>query len=268
MAIRNRVDYQTTSELTARLHSVLNETVKFLRCPLTADEMRSIWHRDLPDEIKQAHELLTAYKYLDYRHSATEHMVIFVVPDLQLHGGQLGVRFYLNPQERDEGEFMDLPSWQEGPHHMPLHKFGPDERRWITTDQIRHAIGGEKTKEFFEWAVAAGQTSVAHLEAQETIKNILEMAATVGQVRRMVPEIVQYCTPRQQAALNEQERRSPFPNGWAEYDKSRVQRLLDALAKGHLVSGLGKVSASNSEFSWAQFGTKESGADIDNGSND
>jgi hypothetical protein len=262
MATRNRVDHETTSELTARLHDVLNETIKFLRCPLTADEMRAVWHTHIPEEIKAAHEMMTAYKYLNYRHhSGTDPHAIFVIPDLQWQGRSLCVRLWLDQEERQGGEFMDLPTWAEGPHHMPLHKFGADMRRWITVDQIYEAINKERGNEFLKWGHNAGLVSNAHLEAIKTIEEILSMTSTVGQIRRMVPEIVQYCTPKQQAKLNEQQRRSPFPAEWAAYDKSRVQRLLDALAKGHLVSGLGKKSA----FSWAQFGTKDAGAEIDQG---
>ena len=142
---------------------------------------------------------------------------------------------------------------------MPLHKFGRDARRWITISEINEAIGRERASAFLEWGHNAGLVSGAHIEALGTIDAILQQA-TVGQIKRMVPEIVQYCTPAQQ--LNEQVRRSPFPEDWASYDKSRVQRLLDALAKGHLVSGLGKVAASGGEFSWAQYGE---GAILDSG---
>ena len=126
----------------------------------------------------------------------------------------------------------------------------PGTNRVITLRVFESTLGEARTAEFKEWAQAAALCTAKHDRANKTIEDLLKMASTYGQLRRMVPDLANYLGPQARLLLDSQERKSPFPPEWAAYPKDNIEQLLLALAEGHLLSGSKRQDRYNA-YSWA-----------------
>lgn len=90
-------------------------------------------------------------------------------------------------------------------------------------------------QDFMHWIRTCVGLNEELNEATETLKNVVDFAKTPGQLRRMVPDLVQYLDRDTQDILSEQVRNSKVCFEWAAFDKDRVQRLLLAMAKCYLL---------------------------------
>lgn len=91
-----------------------------------------------------------------------------------------------------------------------------------------------------------------------TFDEILKMASTIGQLKRMVPEIVNYAPTGLRTALQDMKAQSALPAEWGPYDKTKVVYLLQSLAKFHLLYSInpndrekrGTPGLNRSSFTW------------------
>lgn len=224
MANRKRLE---RVELAAPLLSVLEHTVEFLACPLSGGEMLAVWDVGFPKDVAEALALVRRLKYVrsDVGFFRT---VGFYMPELVQY-----VRLVL-----PRGSTILFLQWPPGTNRViPLRVF-------------ESTLGEARAGEFKEWAQAAALCTAKQDRAKKTIEDLLRMASTYGQLRRMVPDLVNYLGPEAQLLLDSQERKSPLPPEWAAYPKDNIEQLLLALAEGHLLSG-SKRQEAHSEFSWS-----------------
>lgn len=239
---RNRMA-EVDSSIRNELCEVVNATIRYhiKQDPLSLDEKVAMWHWEIDRELLDAIELM---KQCDYR---VEHVyvdnVVFVVPEWRL-----GIRWY----NREGRPFLGVP--RNGPHKIKLHKHGNALLREISAKSLFDVLGEGQATKLDEWAKTAADVGVQSVEAKHTIRQVFGMIKTAGQLRRMVPDLIQYLPDYMQKDLATQERRSPFPDKWAEYDKARIDRMLVTLARGHLVKSMTDPSVRVYEdaFTWAQ----------------
>ena len=226
MANRKRLE---GAQLAAPLLRVLEHTVEFLACPLSADEMLAVWNAEFPKDVAEALALVRRLKYTRMNAWRTA-LVEFNVPELALHA-----RLVL-PDE----------------YHSAFNEWMPSagSERVIPLRVFESALGEARAAEFKEWAQAAALCHAKHDRARATLGDLLKMTSTYGQLRRMVPDLANYLGPQARLLLDSQERKSPFPPEWAAYPKDNIEQLLLALAEGHLLSGSKRHDA-RGYFSWA-----------------
>ena len=111
-----------------------------------------------------------------------------------------------------------------------------DGRDWhaITPELFREAFGPH-TDEMLQWGLNRAMLTTEMQEAWETTSKIVEMTSTAGQIKRMVPQLLDYLPKDKADALREQKRSSSVPYEWGAFDRHKVQRMLTALAKCHIM---------------------------------
>jgi hypothetical protein len=243
-AITSAMDNRNSSKLSFALRNVLLNSVKFLKCPLSDEEMHAIWHYGYPVELISAINVLQQH---GFPVQCSTRSATFVVADYQYLGRGIGIRFFI-----DHGRnFLQIP--RQGPLRIMMKPVGSTYIRPVPYQVFYDVLGNDARDKVFEWAISAATMNERHAGAKKAVDDIIKMCSTAGQLRRMVPELVKYLPPDLQSHLAEQTRASPFPDQWATYPKDNVEKMLSALAEGHLLTGLGKQELSDSGYTWAEF---------------
>jgi hypothetical protein len=202
--------------------------------------MKAVWEIGIAPEIKNSVLILHAAGY-----STSIHMrfTSFYVTDLRMT-----VRLC---SKENDGIFLNWPA--QGPFKAKYTKISGCRMRQMSLLDFGGPLPSETYDEFIAWANAAAACDARQTEARSVINDIIKMLSTAGQLRRMVPELVQYLPAQIQKDIADQQRASPFPEEWASYPKDKVEKMLAALAEGHLFHGMGKrdVSRQGAAYSWA-----------------
>jgi hypothetical protein len=250
MASKSKFDEGTRSTLHAQLIETLNHSVSYLDCPLTEEEMAAVWTAGVPPELIAAHRLLVDNNYVP-EGACYSHRCMFAVPDQNF-----GVRWEAGSNSEI---FFRVPliNGQYGRNAVPIVptlKSGGNRVRVIKWPQFQQTLPAARCDEMMSWMKAAAEMTIRQDDAVKTVTETVAMLSTAGQVRRMVPELVQYLSSTMQERVMEQQRNSPFPEQWAAFDKARVERLTCELAAGHLFKGMAKRKTyRHGSFSWAQY---------------
>lgn len=109
----------------------------------------------------------------------------------------------------------------------------------------RSILGKELAAEFFTWMTRATEFTKDAELALTTVKEIVTMAKTPGQLKRMMPDLVDYVPPSYRAALRNQQRSSSVPFEWATYPREKLHAASTTLAKCTLLP-------SQKEFKWSE----------------
>ena len=110
----------------------------------------------------------------------------------------------------------------------------------FTAEDMSNVLGADLTDEVISWMK---QTAVMREElvlANQALQSIFDMAATAGQIKRMVPDLLQYLPVAQRLAFEEQKRSSTVPFEWAPFPKSHIDVMLTQINKGHLLQNMRK----------------------------
>jgi hypothetical protein len=248
-ALNTRLKESDKDETIRALNQVLDNLPKFWQMPVRdRNKWIRLYNSKFPQEIFDAMDICQAWGYTPSTYEAN------------------GIRFVIDHEAKYYSANIRL-DWLPPPPGRPLSrqplrwtneirqnkKICVDVRTPLTNDTARVApamwlsvpemhkyLGVEDTEHFMEWIVSTADMRLELKEAVQTIAQIMEMAKTAGQVKRMVPDLLQYLPPKLQLAYKDQVRASSLPFEWASYNKPRVERLLIALGKGHLLAGMGK----------------------------
>lgn len=218
---------------------IVNATIGFhvKQDPISPDEKKALWHWTIAPELLAAIELIGQSGYGVY--NAHSNTAVFAVPEWGL-----GIRWAGGP-------FLRAP--KTGPHKIDHPKFGNVNIREMSEAVIADVLGRPQADRLLEWAKVAIDVSDQCIEAKTTLNKLFTLTKTPGQLKRMVPSLAQYLPEATQALLADQERSSPYPDGWAEFNKSAVDRMLVVVARGHLVKDTASTQfIAGEEFTWAQ----------------
>lgn len=88
-----------------------------------------------------------------------------------------------------------------------------------------------KAAELFTWLqhTSALGDDLAH--ADESFMELMKMCTTAGQVRRVLPELVDFMPTSVKLILGGQRRASSTPFEWSAYDRDKVEHLTNTMAK-------------------------------------
>lgn len=123
----------------------------------------------------------------------------------------------------------------------------------------RHMVeaAGVEYQAFMDWIELASSLDARIITARQTLRDILNLANTSGQLRRMVPDLAQYLPQRMRESLAEQQRNSQLPPEWTNFDRTQVSSLVETLATCYLLPhvdnhGLNYINRSTWSPCWAR----------------
>ena len=139
---------------------------------------------------------------------------------------------------------------------------GIDRNVALTQQQIIDILGKEQADDLFQWMKDTAMLYDELHQSRITIKEVFNMAKTAGQIKRMVPDLLQYLPLELRNAYQLQVRSSTLPFEWATYDKDKVERMTLTISKGHLLAGVGLNNVPEmrydvndlSNITWSRYG--------------
>lgn len=234
------------------LRALLNNVVGFVGCPITdRDKMVELWNTKFPLDLRESVRTLGMYKIGMGNGGLTSENIRWCT-DI---GGQLHSAFVkldeLGPISADKmGQGVMQYAFSTGIGSLVSKGFYRqiyfDNRLTraqcieLSQADMVQVLGADLTDEVISWMT---QTAVMREEliiANTALQAIFDMAQTAGQIKRMVPDLLQYLPVTQRLAFEEQKRSSTVPFDWAPFPKADVDVMLTQINKGHLLQGMRK----------------------------
>jgi hypothetical protein len=246
-----RLSKEDLANAQAKLLSVLDYGIKFLECPISDEDKGIFWHKGFPDDLLDAYTTLNEHG-VGVEYSATTRAIGFVVPK----DTTTAYAIRLCMVESQRGFFTITHKMME---QWPKTKLKDDQyTEWpvLTRETITERLGEPTAAALLEWVEACAIMDDEIFNAQYVIEEIFAMIKTAGQLKRMIPDLLQYLPEDARNALDEQKRTSQVPFEWAAYDRGKVERMLDTFHKCSLLKGLekpsmAKASREDDAFSWS-----------------
>lgn len=240
----NNVDRSNTIQ---SLHGVLNNIVRFVEMPVRdRHKMVNLWHGKFPRELFQAIDTLHSLGYGPTHSGGANYRVALEVEgevyaalirteELPFEGAAAPMQpMRMSPEiAKDMTRMVRIGS---NVQHRPL---------VLNLEYMEEHLGAADTNTFVEWVVHTAKLREEIIDASQVINDVFEMAKTAGQIKRMVPDLLQYLPLGLRQAYEEQKRASTMPFEWAPYDKSRVERMILTVSKGHLLANMAKPGREN-----------------------
>lgn len=117
----------------------------------------------------------------------------------------------------------------------------------IPLERIRQRV--PKAEDLLSWLGTTKKLGAECALAFPTFMELLRMCSTAGQVRRVLPELVDFMPSTVKLILGKQTRASNVPFEWSAFDRSRVEQLTNTMAKCMLLA-----HNTDDPHSWAKRG--------------
>lgn len=241
----NSADRQNTVE---SLHGVLSNIVRFVEMPVRdRHKMVNLWHGQFPRELFEAIETL---RKLGYGPSSVTAQSYRVAMEIEGEVYTALIRTGDLPFEGDAPmEPMRMsPQVSKGTTRTVKYNSTAINAMVLNLEYVKGHLGAADAEAFVEWMIHTAKLREEILDAATVITDIFDMAKTAGQIKRMVPDLLQYLPASLRQAYDEQKRASTMPFEWAPYDKGRVERMILAVSKGHLLANMAKPGRENLSF--------------------
>jgi len=218
------------SPITKKLHESIVGHVQVLLgrgkaafpCPLDLSDQRLFWHKTFDPDIVQAYHKLHDQGF-DMR-GLTFYQACF---DAWLDRTKFQVKFVY------DGEGLQRTRAFLSRDIDP--ELGSDEVRRALPNDVRY-------DDFVQWCRNCAVVQRDFSIAAGAISDVLNFCTTVGQLKRAVPDLVDYMPVNIQEELSEQTRASNMPHKWAGYDRDRIEILQTSMAKAHLMKPIPHTS--------------------------
>ena len=251
-----RLSNATKNTALANLRSLLNNVVGFVGCPITDRSlMVELWNSKFPEDLVNSVRVLGTYN-VDMGSGALTGETIRWCTELDGKVHSALVRLdEIGPLSADKmrsGVVQYAMALSQGlsikvPHrlvHMDIVEGSSAMTRGvcheITAENMSKVLGADLTDEVISWMKQTAQMREELVVANVALEEIFGMAATAGQIKRMVPDLLQYLPTAQRIAFEEQKRASTVPFEWAPFPKSKVDVMLTQINKGHLLQNMRK----------------------------
>lgn len=237
-----RITQAEHNEIVEKFSEMLGRIINANPCPLTPDEMIQAWENTLPEDY------VAAYRTMErYARTSQEKTNRADLPLRQKDGTCITVRLHIGGYGNHSKNHTEKFAIYRHEEPVPLAQMD---------------LPAERLESFVEWMQLAPLLLARNKCAYSTIEDLLRMASTVGQVKRMAPELVYYMSDRYKAAANEQQRRSPLSPEWSMYPRAAVKECIDTLAICHLLPPGRRQVAYVEDIPWANTtGVKDDAED-------
>lgn len=222
----NQLSDRDRGDIMLAVDRLFGRVIKHLPCPLhTMDERRDLhWCTLSEQQVQALVELHDFQREIFYTRSGVK----IAVHNLDLHLTKV--------DSDDDGYFWGAPTNYEVP---------------IPEATVMARI--PKSRALFEWLDLTSDLGRQIVVADATFYELMKMCKTLGQIRRVLPELVDFMPLNVKQTLAKQVRASSAPYEWSAFDRSRVEQLTDTMAKCLLMSensSLTKWSERN-QHTWA-----------------
>lgn len=241
----NSADRQNTVE---SLHGVLSNIVRFVEMPVRdRHKMVNLWHGQFPRELFEAMDVLKKLGYGPSHSGSPNYRVAMEIE------GEVYTALIRTEELPFEGEvpmepMRMSPNISNATTRVVGHAPSSYRATVLHLEYVEKHLGAADTAAFVEWMIHTAKLREEILDAATVITDIFDMAKTAGQIKRMVPDLLQYLPASLRQAYDEQKRASTMPFEWAPYDKGRVERMILAVSKGHLLANMAKPGRENFSF--------------------
>jgi hypothetical protein len=250
-----RIDAQDRASFTQAIGRLCNSGLRFVRCPVEATDFVAAHNSFMPKDLLDSIEVVERYHDRQLQSRGTEAEYMIEIGD--------GRAMWLRVRVEDY-TFFNWPDsitadWRTGAIGKDvICGRGACQRKVIPAGVYESKIGADKFAELVQWGVDCIAMEKDIVEVIHTFDAVLTMANTIGQVSRMVPDLLRYAPRDLKIGLSNQQKQSRLPAEWVTFDKQRVERMLELLAKFHLLNSIespaqpGNAPALNSRgFNWA-----------------
>lgn len=251
-----RISESTRCEVRDSIYNYLNNIVGFVECPIQDKGLViDLWHGKLPPDYVSACETVASYV-------GTGGGAITLALQIGVEIDGRRYRVTIRPDELPAGtstakiiqnclevpaplvEQIKRPFTYKGELTSYNNRLVPMEAEYI-----RSHLGDALTEDFFVWVINSAKLYDDIILSAKALKAILGMAKSAGQIKRMVPDLLQYLPEHIQRAFAEQKRSSTLPFEWATFPKNDVEIMIATINKGHLLANMKKPAQHNWKWS-------------------
>lgn len=219
-----RLGVQHKIDLTAELDYLLGRFHRVMEIPFKPEELIAAYNSIVPEAIHKAWARMSELGYPCgqwLRDGAA----------MRIDAGGVGylveMNLHHNQPDTPENAFFRMPAGKFSPE---IQLFGV----YPAGASVERAFG-PRYKELVDWTVGYSALRDECRAAFDTAKEIVGMTKTAGQLKRMVPELMQYLSTAQRDAINAQKRASSLPYEWAAYPREKVWDMLTTISKCYLM---------------------------------
>lgn len=251
-----RLSNGTKGQSLSQLLGLLNNVCRFVDLPVKdRSRLLALWNNKFPPDLVKSFSILGTYELALDEPASQDHMRWVTMVGGRLISARIDSDD-LSPIDRAKivaGEIQQALSLNTKPGRAIAKGIGittgrPGERvnqdcvpaLEITPEYLCEHLGQQDGKAMLEWMQTCATMFPELRSANKVLQDIFSMANTAGQIKRMVPDLMQYLPEKQRAAFEEQKRSSTIPFEWAPYDKSRIDDMLLQVSKGHLLSNMNR----------------------------
>lgn len=227
----NQLSDQDRKAIRDGVNHLFGRAVGALPCPLvTMDERRDLAWCMLDDEGLHALKTLTASFSSPLDIFQARAGIKMTVVDFDLH---------MTRKDADDGAgggyFWGTEYTSEGPH--------------VKMDVLARRV--PKHKALLHWLDTTWILSKDIVLAHACFHELMGFCKTAGQIRRVLPELVDFAPQKVKIILSKQQRASSTPFEWSAFDRTRVEQLTDTMAKCMLLTTSETIKWSNrSDHTW------------------
>lgn len=225
----SRISIYERQNLASMIENILARHQLAFPCPISADDLVALWRSTMSDINRIFWDAARNRALAGYLSPFIEPLsqgvllefdfgkLLLKIPDLMFNDNKLPIW-----NRKAEMEFVD-------PHEV---------------------LGPKKYAELSDWAKVAVHIHTRVEMTKTVLTRIVRLASTVGQLKRMAPELVKYTATQTQEAFGGQERRSPLPDEWMKIDRMLVRCSLDHLTFCYLLPKIEDQPRKADELPW------------------
>jgi hypothetical protein len=242
MAQTTRLKESDREQAVVYLQKTLDNIIKFHKCPLTdASGLIAMWNSLHDPAVVASFSDLVARGYPMSNNFAISN-VRFTVP-VGDKGACLTTLFRLETMTNEQGFLAwkfanNTTSYTSATKEVRIPFTSSRNRSTVVDRETVIKFLGNEAEATLDWMANCALYIDEVKEARTVIGDIFEMTETADQLKRMVPDLLQYLPEAVRRAYEEQKRASSLPFNWAAYDKRSVDRMILAVSKGHLLSNI------------------------------
>jgi hypothetical protein len=230
------------------LEGLLNNVVRFVECPVKDREvLLNLWNSRFPREYVEAGALLKKYN-IRRPLPSTSGVRMGIETSGKLYSVLIKVMEHTYGYDAEDNFLRLIEGIKKdiAPQNIRC-ACPPNSTSWDTfgealpmSEAYLACHLGPQFEDFLVWVKNSAVLYDDLITAKHTLHELFGMAKTAGQIKRMVPELMQYLPAAQRLAFEDQKRSSAVPFEWAPYPKDRIEVMLAAVNKGHLLTGMAK----------------------------
>lgn len=216
------------------IDKLVGRGLAFFKWPLTdADDQTKLISARLQPDVLAAVKVLQADGY--YMRTT----LLTKLPYVPVGGNE---RVVISLTLDDNRSWISHPAWGVDSRNLKMAPF--------THAEMLKLFGVTMADKIDSWVTSVTQFHHEADLAVTVVNQILGMARTPGQLRRMIPELIGFCTVATQKAMVDQKRASSMPFEWAAYPRTPIYNSVNFLAKCYLLPSSDTKWSDRSTGTW------------------